>query len=101
MKLIRKIIHDLMMIIIPKSLRKNMLSCEEVSHIIAEDIKLKSLKKIKLKMHLFICQKCLDYERQIQFINKSTTKLSFSAVEDRLDDKIKESEKNLINNYSK
>lgn len=100
MKFIRKIIHDLMMIIIPKGMRKNMLSCEEVSHIIAEDHQLKSMAKIKLKMHLFICQKCLDYKKQIQFIEKNAKNIKFSAHKDGPSKRIEKSKKNLIDKYS-
>ncbi len=100
MKLIRKIIHDLLMIMIPKGIRKNMLSCEEVSHIIAEDDDLKSIKKIKLKMHLFICQKCLDYKKQIQFINQNAKKIKLSNLENDLANKIEESKNSLIDKHS-
>lgn len=99
MKLIRKIIHDLMMMIIPKSLRKNMLSCEEVSHIISENQELPTFSKLKLKMHLFICQKCLDYEKQIQFITENAHSIRFEPSADP--ENLEKSKNDLINKFSK
>lgn len=88
------------MFLIPNNMKKHLLSCEEVSHIISEDQQLQTIKKIKLKMHIFICQKCLDYKKQIQFINKNSKIIKFHAINDDPQKKIEKSKSNLIDKYS-
>ena len=101
MKILRNIIHDLMMVMIPKSLRKNMLTCEQVAHIIAEKQDIPAFKRVKLQMHLFICQSCLDYKNQIQIIDASSTKLGKITLTSSQKEQISNSKSKIINKYSK
>ncbi len=100
MKIIRKIIHDLIVTIVPKSLRRNMLTCEQVSHIIAQDIQLSKFKTFKLQMHLFICQSCLNYKKQIQTIDKAAQKLGTVQLTKEQKEQILSSKKQTINKFT-
>jgi hypothetical protein len=101
MKILRNMIHDLMMVMIPKSLRKNMLTCQQVAHIIAEKQDITKFKKVKLQMHLFICQSCLDYKNQIKIIDSSIKELREINLTSYQKEQISNSKSKIINKYSK
>lgn len=101
MKLIRRIIHDLLMIIIPKSFRKNSLTCKQVSEIIACKPELSRLSKIKLHMHLFICQSCLNYKNELSTLEKAAGNLGELKLTDEQLKKLKISKTNIIDSVTK
>ena len=101
MKTIRKIIHDLMMVLMPKALKKKMLTCEQVAHIIAEKPDITKFKKAKLHMHLFICQSCLNYKNQIKIIDSTLNTMGKINLTDAQKEQISNSQINTINEYSK
>jgi hypothetical protein len=101
MKIVRKIIHDLIMILVPKALRKNMLTCEQVALIIAEKPNLSAFKKTKLQMHLFVCQSCLNYKNQIKIIDSESKNLGKINLTDSQKQKIIKSRSEISKKYSK
>lgn len=76
MKFLRHIIHEIIVTIVPKALRKNMLTCKDVAFILATNPNLSLVKKLKLNMHIMICQSCLNYKKQLILIDKTTEKLN-------------------------
>jgi hypothetical protein len=80
MKIVRKIIHDLIMILVPKALRKNMLTCEQVALIIAEK---------------------LNYKNQIKIIDSESKNLGKINLTDSQKQKIIKSRSEISKKYSK
>lgn len=73
---LRKILHDLVVIIAPSWARKKMLSCKDVLNLLSDDQHKPSLATyMKLKMHLLICQCCVDYSAQMEFIETKSSEL--------------------------
>ena len=101
MKVIRKIIHDLIMILIPKALRKNMLTCEQVAFIIAEKPNISVLRKTKLQMHLFVCQSCINYKKQINIIDFGSKNLGKISLTESQIKKLNISQSETSKKYSK
>lgn len=99
MRFIRKMIHDFIDWIVPRKLRRNMMTCEQVSHIIAENQQLKPLKKFKLQMHLFICQKCLDYKEQIHFLESNAKVIQLKPLDKNTKQKMESCKHELLNKY--
>jgi len=50
-----------------------MLKCKDVTHLLSEsqDRKLKLAERLKLKMHLAMCQGCTRYQQQLNFIRRA------------------------------
>jgi len=100
MKFLRHIIHEIVVTIVPKSLRKNMLSCKDVAFILATNPSLPLLKKLKLNMHILICQSCLNYQKQLILINNETKKLNKVKLTEEQMDIIKRSKEDQIKRLS-
>lgn len=101
MSFIRKILHDFLMLISPTFIRKRMLSCEQVSHIISENISLSPIKSVKLKMHLFICKNCLNYKAQMKFLDAQIKSAQFSKIDSLNDKDLKTKQSELVEIFSK
>lgn len=99
MRLIRKIFHDLIMRITPARFKKHALTCEQVSHIIALKTDLTTFKRLKLHMHLFICQKCLDYRDQLDFIDVQCEELKKVSTDQALQEHINNSKDDVIERF--
>ncbi len=52
-----------------------MISCKEVSKILSENDNLSLLKKVELRMHLFICKKCSRFEKHLKSLLSGAQKL--------------------------
>ena len=50
-----------------------MLSCKEVTHLLSEaqEHKLSIAARLRLKMHLAICEGCANYRHQMDFIRRA------------------------------
>jgi hypothetical protein len=101
MRLFRKVMHDIMMSLAPKWLRKLMLTCEQISQILASDEKIPILKRIKLQSHLLICQCCKDYQTQIDLINTAAHKIAPPELSNEQLSKISKSQSKLLNDLIK
>ncbi len=99
-RLIRSIIHDLVIFFVPKVLRKNMLSCEQVTQLLEQD-HLSSSKKVKLRMHLLICQCCTDYKSQVDIISEESKKLTQKSLTQEQLNRVKKSKFSIIEKYKK
>lgn len=97
----RHIIHEIVIFLVPKTLRKNMLSCEDVSRILSNEDSHAGHSKIKLKIHLLICQCCTDYSAQINIIKEKTNELSQIKLTSEQEEKIKASKQKLLNSIPK
>ena len=74
-RIIRNIIHDLIMVLVPRFMRKGLMSCKEVAEILSGNTDLSKQYRFKLKMHLMICQCCTDYSEQLNIISTKSKKL--------------------------
>jgi hypothetical protein len=96
MRLIRTVLHDIVVAFAPKWIKKSMLTCEEISLILASDKQIPILTKVKLKSHLLICQCCTDYKKQISLINSAAQRIKSPDLTDDQLSKISSSEKKTL-----
>jgi hypothetical protein len=85
MKLMLKFIRTIIPFVgalVPKKLMPPMLSCQEVAHILANVEDTSGPEYKKLRIHLFICEACDNYRKQILKINAASN----SAREIKLTD---------------
>ena len=54
------------------------LTCKEATHLVSEglDRHLGAVERVKLRLHLLICDGCTNFARQVAFIRKAIQKLS-------------------------
>lgn len=59
-----------------------MLSCKEVTHLLSEaqDRKLTAAERVRLEMHLIMCEGCSNFRKQMNFL-RAACKRYPSAVE--------------------
>jgi hypothetical protein len=76
-----------------------MLSCEEVSFVLASEQKITVLKRIKLKAHLMICQNCTDYTHQLEIIKKECKKIKSPQLSKEQNQQISNVQDKLIERY--
>lgn len=99
---LRHLLHDLLMLIIPSFLRKKMmLSCSEITQIIATNEQMSFVKKMKLKSHLIICLCCSDYSDQLLMISKNCKKIKAPELTKAQLDMIKNKENSFIEEICK
>jgi hypothetical protein len=84
----------------PPSLKKKMLTCEQVAHIIAQKPNIPVFNKAKLHMHLFICQSCLNYKKQIVIIDSSLKKMGTINLTNSQKEQVLKSRLEVISKYS-
>ena len=85
----------------PKALKKNMLTCQEVAFILANTKNIEGAEFKKLRMHLFLCEPCANYRKQLLAMNKATQGLgSLELSSDQLE-KIKIHQEKLFKNLKK
>lgn len=75
-KFLRHIAHEVVTSLTPNFIKKHMISCEEVTQKMQSLDKLNKKDQAKIRMHLFICQCCLDYKEQLNMIQTKAKKLS-------------------------
>ena len=61
-----------------------MLNCKDVTHLLSEgqDRKLSLIERLRLKIHLAVCDGCTQYGRQLQFIRQACRGLVDQARRD-------------------
>ena len=74
-KHIRNILHDLVFGLAPTPLKKRLMSCEEITFIMANDTKLSTSKKIWFNCHYFLCSCCESYYKQFKIIENQSKDL--------------------------
>lgn len=95
-KLIRHILHEMVVIFIPKRLRASIMpSCQRVSEMLEEQ-NLSLSDGVKLRMHLFICQCCTDYKSQLNFMSNEAKKLEKINLTDTQKEKILKSKSEIL-----
>jgi hypothetical protein len=54
------------------------LTCKEAAHLVSEglDRDLGMMERVRLRLHLLICDGCTNFSRQLAFIRKALRKLS-------------------------
>lgn len=100
MKKIRHFIHHFIMTYIPQGMRRNSLTCSEVAMLLANKSELKKMTALKLKMHLFICENCLNYKKQIQIIDNHSEILGIISLTASQRNQINNSKSSIISQYS-
>lgn len=82
-KIIRKLIHDFLMLVIPNWIRKKSVTCEQAAKLMAsEDPNRTWFMKLKLKMHVIICQNCIDYHHQLNIIEHTAKNIQHIDLDD-------------------
>ena len=77
-----------------------MLSCQEVIKILNSDQQLSTLKKMSLKMHIFMCKHCHAYKKHLETLKKQVMKVI--AKDSKVDSKkVEELEKKIYENVKK
>lgn len=75
-----------------------MRSCKEIAQLMTPGNNLTFFQKMEAKMHLFVCELCRKYEKQLKFLSKAQNK----HIEDKMrnsENKISEIEDEVINNF--
>ncbi len=80
-------------------MKEDMLSCEEVAFIIANNEKRSSYQAVKLYMHLFVCRDCQHTKQQITNIRDLTEHIDFDVS--YIDEKSNKTQDDLITKFSK
>lgn len=99
--ILRRIVHDIVMVLAPKKLKKLIMSCQEVSQILATKPELTVKKKMFLKMHILICECCTNYSKELDMISKQTKIVSAPKLTEDQKLQIKNSQQELINRFKK
>jgi hypothetical protein len=73
-----------------------MLSCKEVVKIISSDNKKSWRRRIEIRMHLFMCQHCSKYAKQLEYMTTGFKKLIGEKNKDSNSAEIKKIEKDVI-----
>lgn len=100
-KFIRHLVHEVVVHMVPSFMRKNMLSCQDVAFILSSEDDLSLPKRVKLKLHLMICQCCTDYETQLKIINQKAYKAIKLELTPEQEAKIKKSQEELVQKFTK
>ena len=66
------------MFLLPQSILKKMLSCEEVANILSQSCEI----SFRARMHIFICQCCTDYQSQLNIIEIQSKKMGIIHLSD-------------------
>ena len=58
-----------------------MLSCKEVTHLVSEELdrRLGFGERLRLRIHLLICDGCANFSRQLAFLRRAVRRLADSA----------------------
>ena len=99
-RLFRGVIHDLIIIITPKKILSKALSCEQVALSLVQNQENHIKKSIRIKMHMFICQCCTDYETQLNLINQSSKKIGQVNLTPEQSQVLKNSKANILKKHS-
>ena len=62
-----------------------MLNCKQVTHLLSEgqDRKLSAMERLRLKVHLAMCEGCTQYEKQLRFIRQACRGMLDNTRQDR------------------
>jgi hypothetical protein len=95
-KKFRALIHDAVILLVPKGIRKSFMpSCQQVSEMLeAESLGFRKI--IKLKMHLFICQCCVDYKNQVSIISAQARELGKIELTEAQKRKVQSSKSSIL-----
>jgi len=97
----RYFLHELVDHYLPRFMRSKIASCEEVINILnSNHNEISSTKKFKLKIHLLICQCCVDYIDQIKTIEKSVRKISLLNLTEEQDQVLRKNTNDLVSKFS-
>lgn len=100
-RIFRHLIHEFVVLLVPRNLRKNLMTCEEVSKILANENSLSTSSTFKLKIHLFICQCCTDYSDQLKEIDAQAHKLSKIELTPQQKESVRKSQKKILESLHK
>ena len=98
-KIIRRIVHDILMVISPPFLKRKLMSCKEISEILAKETELSGSKKLMFKMHLLICQCCTNYASELSLISESAKKIKAPNLNNEQLQQIQKSKQELIDRF--
>lgn len=93
----RAIIHDLIIILMPKEILSKTLSCEEVAKSILDHNEQNSKKPFRIRLHMFICQCCTDYDAQLKIIKLSSKTIGQVNLTPEQFAALKNSKENVLN----
>lgn len=96
----RNFMHDFLMSVAPLRLKKKIMSCEEITKIMASDTEMPVSKKFWFKMHNFLCSCCSNYQDQFKIIKIQSHKLMTRELSNEEKERIKNSKKDIISKIS-
>ena len=82
-------------------MRKNILSCKQVTKILNSEAKFPFGTRLKLNLHLLICQCCTDYKTQMKFISKEAKKIYDIKLNQQQELQLQKIKEQVIKNHSK
>ena len=85
------------MFLMPKWLQKYAISCAEASKVLSENgDQLNIMLRLKLKMHVVICQNCTNYKTQLDIIHKTAKNIPIIELANSEVQQINDSKENII-----
>lgn len=95
-KIIKHILHEMVVHLVPAFLKKNVLKCSDIHEILSQEKDLSFRTNLKLKFHILICQCCTDFYEQLKIIqNKSKSLGEIELTPEQLA-KVKKSQEKII-----
>ena len=96
----RNLMHKLVMEYAPRSIQIKIMSCEEVTRIMASEIHLSWTKKFWFGMHKFACSCCSSYQAQFDIIKMKSQSLNKQSLTEDQKTRIANSKKDILNKFS-
>lgn len=93
----RHFLHELVGKFAPTSIKQRIMSCEEITRIMASEQHLAPSKKFWFYMHNFICSCCSNYQAQFNLISLNSKKILTTDLSDEQKSRIENSKKDILN----
>lgn len=96
----RHMLHDLVNNFAPNSIKIRIMSCENITKIMASEEKLSPAKKFWFNVHNFICSCCSNYQDQFNIIKINSKKLVSPDLTEEQKQRIENSKSDLLKQLS-
>lgn len=98
MRLVRTALHAIIHVAMPKGQDPILMSCKQVTEILTnDDLELPKTQRLKLNLHLLVCQCCTDYKEQLEIISKTAKKIYPIELTARQKQKVLDLQNDILN----
>lgn len=96
-----KIIRGILRFIIPHRFGYGVMTCEEAAELLINNDGISKSRRLRLEIHVRLCECCVSYKKQLKFLSKKTQDLKSLESLNADPEKISFSKADIINKYSK